>query len=243
VGKLYRLGGDEFAVTLLVDEDANDIVTTLADRLVLEVAAPFRVGRFSHHISASIGIACFPVNAATREELLQQADIAMYYAKSRGRSRHSVYETSMGESLVARAELEREIRGDLGSKAFQPFYQPIVDLLSGRIIGFEMLARWRRADGSMGEPARFIPIMEECGLIDDFMLQLLEQACRDARHWPPELTVAINLSPVQFRDPWLANKILAVFAKQDFPARRVCFEVTEMHWFPTPLQHVESSNR
>ncbi len=226
-GQVYRLGGDEFAITLQSDESFNGIENTMADQLVREVAAPFPIGRFSHHISASIGISCLPNDAASREELLQHADIAMYDAKSRGRSRHCMYASSMGVALVARAELEREIRVDFGPEAFQPFYQPIVDLPSGRIVGFEMLARWRRADGTMGEPSRFIPIMEECGLIDELMLQLLEQACIDAESWSPELTIAINLSPVQFRDPWLAEKILAVLTRQGFPAGRICFEITE----------------
>ncbi len=224
---VYRLGGDEFAVTVQGDENTSGIANTVAGQLIREVATPFRIGRFAHHISASIGVSCFPIDAASREELLQHADIAMYDAKSRGRSGHRFYDASMGAALVDRAELEREIRADFGSEAFQPFYQPIVDLLSGRIVGFEMLARWRRADGTMGEPSRFIPIMEECGLINEFMLQFLEQACIDARNWPPELTVAINLSPVQFRDPWLAKRILAVLTRQGFPARRICFEVTE----------------
>lgn len=226
-GQVYRLGGDEFAITLQSDESFNGIENTMADQLVREVAAPFPIGRFSHHISASIGISCLPNDAASREELLQHADIAMYDAKSRGRSRHCMYASSMGVALVARAELEREIRVDFGPEAFQPFYQPIVDLPSGRIVGFEMLARWRRADGTMGEPSRFIPIMEECGLIDELMLQLLEQACIDAESWSPELTIAINLSPVQFRDPWLAEKILSVLTRQGFPAGRICFEITE----------------
>ncbi|MES3154200.1 putative bifunctional diguanylate cyclase/phosphodiesterase [Sphingomonas faeni] len=226
-GEVYRLGGDEFAITLQSDESSNGVANTIADQLVREIAAPFSIGRFSHHISASIGVSCLPNDAASREELLQHADIAMYDAKSRGRSRHRMYAPSMGLALVARAELEREIRVDFGPDAFQPFYQPIVDLPSGRIVGFEMLARWRRANGTMGEPSRFIPIMEECGLIDELMLQLLEQACIDAESWSPELTIAINLSPVQFRDPGLAEKILAVLTRQGFPARRICFEITE----------------
>jgi diguanylate cyclase (GGDEF)-like protein len=226
-GHIYRLGGDEFAVTLRVGEGANGIANTFADQLVREVAVPFLIDRFSHHISASVGISSFPTDSESREELLQHADIAMYDAKSRGRSRHRLYDSSMGAALVARAKLEREIRADFGSKAFRPFYQPIVDLSSGRIVGFEMLARWGRADGTMVEPSRFIPIMEECGLIDEFMLQLLEQACRDAKSWPPELTVAINLSPIQLRDPWLSERVLAVLTRHGFPARRICFEITE----------------
>jgi diguanylate cyclase (GGDEF)-like protein len=226
-GDVYRLGGDEFAVALKVKRNGHAIAQRMADQLIREMAASFSIDRFSHHISASIGIACFPTDAESREGLMQHADIAMYDAKSRGRSQFRFFEPSMGATRIARAALEREMRADFGTEAFQPYYQPVVNLSSGRIVGFEMLARWKRADGTMVGPSRFIPIIEECGLIDELMLQLLEQVCRDAKRWPPELTVAINLSPIQFRDPWLSEKILAVLTRQGFPARRICLEITE----------------
>jgi diguanylate cyclase (GGDEF)-like protein len=226
-GLVYRLGGDEFAVTLQTDATGKRMAGTMADQLVREMAVSFPIDRFSHHISASVGISCYPVNATNREGLLRHADIAMYEAKSRGRSCHRSYEPNMGAALVARAALEREMRAYFGTDAFQPFYQPIVSLSSERIVGFEMLARWKRANGSMIEPSRFIPVVEECGLINDLMLQLLEQVCIDAGDWPAELTIAINLSPVQFRDPWLSEKILGVLTRKGFPAQRVCLEITE----------------
>ncbi|MEG3089662.1 putative bifunctional diguanylate cyclase/phosphodiesterase [Sphingomonas sp. PB4P5] len=234
-GHVYRLGGDEFAVTLHVLGDGNDDASAMADRLVLEMAASFPIDRFLHYISASIGISCFPVDATSREGLMQHADIALYDAKSRGRSCHSFFEPRMGEALVDRAALEREMRADFGTKAFEPYYQPLVNLSSGCIVGFEMLARWKRPDGTIVEPSRFIPVIEECGLIDDLMLQLLEQVCRDARSWPPELTIAINLSPIQFRDPWLSERILAVLTRQGFPARRICLEITENALISDPV--------
>lgn len=226
-GHVYRLGGDEFAVILQVGDNSAHVADTMARRLVREMAAPFPIDRFAHHISASIGISCFPIDATSREGLMQHADIAMYDAKSRGRSRHSFFVPSMGATLVARATLEREMRADFGTQAFQPYYQPIVNVSSGRIVGFEMLARWKRANGTMVDPASFIPIVEECGLINELMLQLLEQVCQDAKSWPQELSIAINLSPIQFRDPWLSEKILAVLTRQGFPAKRICLEITE----------------
>lgn len=234
-GRVYRLGGDEFAITLQVHGDGADVANAMADRLVHEMAASFPIDRFAHHISASIGISCVPADASCREGLMQHADIAMYDAKSRGRSCHRFFEPSMGAALVARAALEREMRADFGPTAFRPHYQPIVDLATGGIVGFEMLARWQRADGTMVEPSRFIPLIEECGLIDELMLQLLEQVCRDASGWPPALTVAINLSPIQFRDPWLSEKILAVLTRQGFPARRICLEITENALIADPV--------
>jgi diguanylate cyclase (GGDEF)-like protein len=226
-GRAYRLGGDEFAVTLQADGESSGVAHAMADQLVREMEVAFPVDRFSHHISASVGISCFPRDALSREELLQHADIAMYDAKSLGRSRHCFFEPSMGAALAARAALERDIRADFGTRAFHPYYQPILALPAGRVVGFEMLARWRRADGTMVEPTRFIPIVEECGLIGELMLQLLEQVCRDAESWRPELTIAINMSPILFRDPKISEKILAVLERQGFPARRICLEITE----------------
>lgn len=234
-GHAFRLGGDEFAVTLEIRENSYMMAVAMADRLVREIAAPFSIGRFSHHISASIGISCFPANAADREALMQQADIAMYDAKSGGRSRHRFFEPSMGQALAERAILERDMRADFGTDAFHPCYQPIVNLASGRIVGFEMLARWTRPDGTTVEPNRFIPIVEECGLIDELMLQLLERVCVDAAKWPADLTIAINVSPIQFRDRWLAEKILALLVRQGFSARRIGLEITENALIADPV--------
>jgi diguanylate cyclase (GGDEF)-like protein len=226
-GRAYRLGGDEFAVTFEFESNGHNKANAMASQLVRDMAAPFVIGRFSHHISASIGISCLSADTISREDLMQHADIAMYDAKSLGRSRHRFFEPSMAAELATRAVLEQEIRVDFGTAAFHPFYQPVVDLSSGRMVGFEMLARWTRADGRTINPDRFIPIIEECGLIDEFMLQLLEQVCQDARSWPSELIIAINVSPLQFRDRWLSEKILAVLTRQGFPARRICLEITE----------------
>jgi diguanylate cyclase (GGDEF)-like protein len=235
VGNAYRLGGDEFAVTLELAIDRHAAAMATADRLVQEIAAPFRIDGFLHHISASIGISRFPADASSREALMQHADIAMYNAKSLGRSRHSSFELSMGAELAARAVLEQEIRADFRTGAFHPHYQPIVNLSSGCIAGFEMLARWTRADGVTIGPNQFIPIIEECGLIGDLMLSLLEQVCVDAANWPPELTIAVNVSPIQFRDPWLSEKILAVLTRQGFPSRRISLEITENALISDPV--------
>jgi diguanylate cyclase (GGDEF)-like protein len=235
VGNAYRLGGDEFAVTLQLAMDGHTAAMATADRLVQEIAAPFRIDGFLHYISASIGISRFPADASGREALMQHADIAMYNAKSLGRSRHSSFQPSMGAELAARVVLEREIRADFQTDAFHPYYQPIVNLSSGCIVGFEMLARWRRTDGAMVGPNQFIPIIEECGLIGELMLSLLEQVCVDAASWPPELTIAVNVSPIQFRDPWLSEKILAVLTRQGFPSGRISLEITENALISDPV--------
>jgi diguanylate cyclase (GGDEF)-like protein len=233
-GKAYRLGGDEFAITLSATTNDQD-AQVIADRLIQAMAAPFSIDGFLHHISASIGISRFPADASRRETLIQYADIAMYEAKSQGRSRCRAFEPCMGQALAARAVLESEMRTDLCTDAFRPYYQPIVNLASGRIVGFEMLARWLRADGTIVSPGQFIPIVEECGLMGELMLKLLEQVCVDASAWPPELTIAINVSPVQFRDPWLSEKILAVLTRRGFPSRRISLEITENALISDPV--------
>lgn len=232
-GSAFRLGGDEFAVT--INSPSDRITVGLADRLIQGMAMPFPIDGFLHHISGSIGISQFPSDADSRDSLMQYADIAMYEAKSQGRSRYSIFEKSMGQSLAARAVLESEMRADLCTDAFRPYYQPIVNLASGRIVGFEMLARWQRADGKPVGPGQFIPIIEECGLIGELMLKLLDQVCVDAANWPSHLTIAINISPVQFRDPWLSEKILAVLTRRGFPSRRIILEITENALISDPV--------
>lgn len=226
-GTAYRLGGDEFAVALHLCEGDRQAAITMADRLVRELAMPFSINGLSHYIGASVGISLFPWDAADAESLMRRADIALYDAKARGRSRQSAFELRMDAELTARSILEREIRQDLPTGAFHPSYQPIVSLSSDRIVGFEMLARWKRADGKFVGPSEFIPVAEECGLINEMLLGLLERVCVDARDWPTELTVAINVSPVQLKDPWLSGKILGALIRQRFPSRRISLEITE----------------
>jgi diguanylate cyclase (GGDEF)-like protein len=223
----YRLGGDEFAVILQIPERGRDAALGVADRLVREMAFPFSIEGLSHFIGASVGISLFPDDASDAQSLMRRADIAMYDAKARGRSRRSCFEGRMDAELTARSILEREMRVDLEGDAFHPVYQPIVSLASGRIVGFEMLARWKRGDGKFVGPTEFIPVAEECGLIGRMMLKLLERVCSDASDWPAELTISINVSPVQLRDPWLSEKILGVLTRKRFPSQRISLEITE----------------
>jgi diguanylate cyclase (GGDEF)-like protein len=148
-GRVYRLGGDEFAVVLQVQGDASGVANALADEMVREMAVSFPIERISHHISASIGISCFPIDASSREELMQHADIAMYDAKSRGRSCHRFFEPGMGAALVARAALEREMRADFGTEAFHLFTSQLSNSLRERLsdwkcwpVGNARMARW-----------------------------------------------------------------------------------------------------
>lgn len=227
VGTAYRLGGDEFAVTMELPGRRSDPAVELAQSIVERFAQPFVVDGLLHHIGASVGVSLAPPGSVDRETLMRQADIALYKSKERGRSQQLMFEDQMDIDVTRRSMLERDLREDINTPAFLPFYQPIVDLASGEIAGFEMLARWKRRDGKQIGPNQFIPIAEECGLVGELMFQLLEQACLDAASWYPHVTLAINVSPVQLKDPWFSEKVLAVLARTRFPAQRMTLEITE----------------
>ncbi len=224
---VFRLGGDEFAILVDMCDTEDDSGQTLARRIVASMAESFRDGGLVHHIGASAGIALFPSDAQDADALIRAADVALYRAKNAGRGQHRSYEMAMDDQIKQRAVLEREMRAGIGQGEFCPFYQPLVDLTTGATIGFELLARWIRRDGRDVGPDTFIPIAEECGLIGDLMLTLLDRACRDAREWNPELTIAINISPVQLKDPWLSQKILGCLSRNGFAPQRISIEITE----------------
>lgn len=226
-GAAYRLGGDEFAITLDLVDGGQEGALRLAARVVQDISAPFLIEGLSHYIGASVGISMFPGDAADLSTLMRQADIALYRAKSLGRSRFLRFEAAMDAEITRRSLLERELRRDLAADAFQPYYQPIVDLGTGRISGFEMLARWHRRDGASVGPDQFIPIAEETGLADRLLMHLLERACAVAARWPAELTLSINISPVQLKDPGFGDKILVLLARTGFPVCRLAMEITE----------------
>lgn len=226
-GAAYRLGGDEFAITLDLDRIDSDVPETVAQRIVSKLAAPFWIDGLVHHIGGSIGISLYPRDASDSETLMRRADIALYQAKASGRSQFRMFERAMDAEIVRRSVLEQEFRRDLEHGAFRPHYQPIVHLESGDITGFEMLARWERDDGTEVGPCEFIPIAEECGLVGELMLSLLEQACVDATAWGPDLTLSINVSPTQLKDRWLSEKILRVLTHAGLPPQRLKLEITE----------------
>jgi diguanylate cyclase (GGDEF)-like protein len=226
-GGTYRLGGDEFAILVHPSDDGRDAARRVAHRIVLETARPFALQERVHHIGASVGIALFPEDGSDRETLMRRADVALYKAKELGGGQHCAFAPRMDAEIRRRSVLESEMHEALAGDAFHPHYQPIVDLATGAAVGFELLARWRRGDDADIGPEQFIPIAEECGLINDLMLKLLERACAETREWNPALTIAINVSPIQLRDAWLSEKILSVLARMGFPSHRLAVEITE----------------
>jgi PAS domain S-box-containing protein len=208
---LARLGGDEF--TLLLDDIRDPIeAVRVAERLQVELATPFVVNQREIVISASIGIAASNCPHTLAEDLLRDADIAMYRAKRTGKARCEVSDTAMHASAVKRLQLETDLRKALDQGEFRVYYQPIVSLQTGKIAGFEALTRWQRPEGIL-PPIEFIGVAEEIGLIVPMNRQLLREACQHLRSWQsefpssPPLTMSVNITPREFAQPDLASEV------------------------------------
>ncbi len=208
---LARLGGDEF--TILLDDIRDPIeAVRVAERMQLELAAPFVVNGQEIVISASVGIAASGNPHTHAAELLRDADIAMYRAKRSGKGRCEVSDADMHDSAVKRLSLETDLRRALDQKQFRVYYQPIVSLQTSQIAGFEALTRWQRSGGLLS-PIDFMAVAEETGLIIPMNRQLLREACLQLRSWQtefpsnPSLTMSVNISPREFANPDLAGQI------------------------------------
>lgn len=223
---LVRVGGDEFAV-ILPNIKSLDDPTALARRIVAAVAEPFLIGQISASVGVGIGIAIAPSDGMDSEILVQRADRALYRAKSEGRSCIHFFESDMDAHVERRVAMEAELRAAVAAKAIVPYYQPVVVLEGRRVIGFEALARWKSDKFGWVPPVMFITVAEEIGIISELGDQLLRQACLDAGAWPPELTLAFNISAVQLRDPTIGLRVLAILAETGFSPRRLELEITE----------------
>ena len=229
---LARLGGDEFAAVVAFDPAASAVIDRLADRLLEVVARPIQHDGLSLETTISIGIASSDKTRAgdgrvDAQALLHNADIAMYHAKKQGRNCHYWFEPEMANELRFRSELETGIRRGLTRGEFVPFYEQQIDLETGDLVGFEMLARWQSPALGLVSPDIFIPIAEEIGVIAEMSEQLIAQALRDAAAWDPSLTISVNISAIQLRDPWFAQRILKLLVEANFPASRLEIEITE----------------
>ena len=229
---LGRLGGDEFVIVLPFEPGAPERIDDLAGKLVTQVAQPIEHEGLFVDLTVSIGIAwgahgCSDIVSCSADNLLHRADIAMYHAKNRGRNRHCWFDLSMENELRFRNELETGIRRGVRRGEFVPFYEQQIDLETGKLMGFEMLARWQSPQFGLVGPEIFIPIAEEIGAISEMSDMLIAQALEDAKQWNPELTLSVNISPVQLRDPWFAQKIMRMLARSNFPPHRLDIEITE----------------
>ena len=229
---LARLGGDEFAAVVVFEPANPATIDRLADRLLHAVAMPVDHDGLSLETTISIGIASSDRNRVgdgqiTAQALLHNADIAMYHAKKQGRNCHYWFEPEMANELRFRSELETGIRRGLTRGEFVPFYEQQIDLETGELVGFEMLARWQSPVLGLVGPDIFIPIAEEIGVIAEMSEQLIAQALLDASTWSPALTLSVNISAIQLRDPWFAQRILKLLVEANFPASRLEIEITE----------------
>ncbi len=228
-----RLGGDEFACAIPFNPAQGERIGHLAEAIIDTIGQPIAADVFEGEISAAIGIArCDRLNRmgtapADAAALLHMADIAMYQAKKHGRNHVMWFEDTMETELRYRCELEAGIRVGIARGEFVPYYEQQVDLTTGEILGFEMLARWHSPAFGVIAPDVFIPIAEEIGLIADMSECLIAQALRDAREWDPRLTLSVNISPFQLRDPWFAQKVLKLLVAANFPPHRLDIEITE----------------
>ncbi len=228
-----RIGGDEFACMVPFDANHPERIDELASALIAAVAMPRQTGETQIEVTLSIGVArsngVLPGNATQSdfESLLHAADIAMYHAKRQGRNQYFWFETAMDNELRVRRELEAGIRRGILLGEFVPYYEQQIDLKSGKLTGFEMLARWNSPAFGIVGPQVFIPVAEEIGLIAQLSEGLIAQALQDAKAWDPQLTLSVNISPIQMRDQWFSQKLLKLLVEANFPPKRLEIEITE----------------
>ena len=223
---LARLNSDEFAIVqsgLARPEDA----VMLAKRLLEAIADPYLLDGHSVVIGASIGIAMAPGDGDDSEKLLKSADMALSRAKLDARGTFAFFEAALDAKAQSRRKIEVELRDAIQNDVLRPYYQPLIDLQSGRITGFEALVRWPHAERGMVSPAEFIPVAEDTGLINPLGGQMLRRACLDAAAWPDDVRVAVNLSPLQFRSGNLLSVVTDALKHSGLPPRRLELEITE----------------
>jgi diguanylate cyclase (GGDEF)-like protein len=229
-----RLGGDEFAI-IQADATPND-ATELADRLIQFMSEPFDMLGNQIVIGASIGIAMAPTDGQDPDQLLRNSDMALYRAKGNGRGSYHFFESEMDAQMQARHTLEIDLRKAIIEHEFEVHYQPIVDLAKGKYVGFEALVRWNHPRHGMVMPDYFIPVAEDIGLIVPLGEWVLKQACQDATNWPKDISIAVNLSAMQFRNPTLVFSIVSALARSGLSPSRLELEITET----VLLQHDET---
>lgn len=226
-----RLGGDEFACAFVFDTANPDIVERVAEAIVARLSQPFDADGVFAHISVSVGIAHSAADCETIDALTRRADIAMYEAKHQGRNRFAWFDASMEYNLQVRNEVESGMRVGIPRGEFVPFFEQQIDLTTGRLGGFEVLARWDHPTRGLVPPDSFIPIAEETGMIADLSMSVMRQALEEAKSWDQALTISVNISPSQLKDPWLAQKVVKLLVETGFPANRLEIEITETSLF------------
>ena len=220
-----RLGGDEFAILQEAGDRAE--VAEVAARVLGVFSEPFAIDGHEIRMGASLGIAVAPDDGRSIDELMINADLALYRAKADGRGHHRFFTADLAEAAKARRETERDLRAALDRGEFSMVYQPIVRFSDGTVTACEALLRWRHPQRGIVSPATFIPLAEEIGLITRIGAWVLREACRQAVDWPGEVALSVNLSPLQLRNPALVADIMQALAETGFPPARLILEITE----------------
>jgi diguanylate cyclase (GGDEF)-like protein/PAS domain S-box-containing protein len=221
-----RLGGDEFAI-IQGDINRPEESGVLANRIIERLGMPFEIEGQQLNIGASIGLAIAPADGKNADQLLKNADLAMYRAKADGRGSYCFFEAEMDARIQARRALELELRSALAAGQLQLYYEPLVNAKTGEVRCFEALLRWFHPRLGAIPPSEFIPLAEESGLIGPLGQWVLRSACAEAAKWPSRFRVAVNLSPIQFKNLNLVKGILGALAGSGLPASRLELEITE----------------
>jgi diguanylate cyclase (GGDEF)-like protein len=231
-----RLGGDEFAVLLEgITEDGK--ATQIAERIIVELQTPFRLGTKEIFTSASIGIALSSPHYRQPEELLRDADAAMYNAKDGGRHRAAMFDDRLRREALSLLDMESDLRHALSRNEFEPYYQPITELADGRVVGYEALLRWHHPERGLLSPNDFLLIAEECGCAEAIDWQIFEQVCAQAVQLiGAEGFISINVSGRHFRSADLDQRLLALFEQYKVPTSSIRIEVTERALLENPAQ-------
>jgi diguanylate cyclase (GGDEF)-like protein/PAS domain S-box-containing protein len=223
-----RMGGDEFALIVTPGQGPiKDGAAILASRLVEAIAAPYDIDGHTVVIGCSIGVAVVPDHGMRIDEILRNADLALYKSKNAGRNCFNLYSPDLKLEADRRSLLEIELREAIWREEIDVFYQPIVELATGRTVSIEALARWRHPARGFVPPAEFIPLAEEAGLIVELGNLVLAKACRDAMKMPDDVRIAVNLSAVQFTKSNLVDVVKSALAESGLPERRLELEITE----------------
>jgi diguanylate cyclase (GGDEF)-like protein len=228
---IARLSGDEFAVAFTLAPNDLARADLVADAALRAITRPFLLDERMIQVGAFAGIAASPAIEAQIPNLLRRADIAMDHAKSGRVGRPVWFDSGMERALVAQGEIEQGIRFGLEHGHFVPYFEPQVDLATGTIVGFEVLARWTHPLSGIVGPDVFIPVAEEIGVIGRLSEQVIGEALRQAADWDPAIKISVNISPTQLTDGWLAQRIVRMLTETAFPAERLVVEVTESSLF------------